>query len=575
MLANAWERQLASATAYRIFQRRFCDAAAMAQKLLVPEAAGFVYEPVFQTDAHTVEVPYKKLQELSAGLHSETLRDGRCLLHVEPWVLSSLARTAMADVNHLFRPGHLRQLQSILEDPEASDNDRLVGRELLKNAVVAAGRQLPSCQDTGTATIVAKKGHLVMTDGKDDEHFSKGIYDAYTKGNLRYSQMAPYGMFKEANTKNNLPAQIEVASYGGSEYEILFIAKGGGSANKTKLLQKTKAILREDAFQEMIMEEVKALGTAACPPYHLSIVVGGLSPDMTMKTVKLLASRDFDGLPREGSASGRAIRDIEWEEKITDLCRKSGIGAQYGGKYFVHDVRVARLPRHGGSCPVGIGVSCSADRQIKARISADGVFLEELEQEPEKYLDVQEQKLSSALHRIDLNANPLQELTKYSVSTRVLLSGTMLVARDIAHAQIQAKLDKGEALPQYLIDHPLFYAGPSKTPEGLPSGSFGPTSAVRMDPYVDKFQSLGGSMIMIGKGNRTNSVTKACKKHGGFYLGTIGGMAAQLTSSAIKRIEVLDMPELGMEAVFKIEVEDFPAFIVIDDKGNDFFASLL
>lgn len=545
---------------------------ALAQQLLAPKAAPFAYEPVFQTDACQEEVPYRRLDDLAGGLKAEQLQDGRTLLHVEPWVLASLAREAFGDVNHLFRPGHLAQLQAILEDPEASNNDRMVGRELLKNAVVSAGRKLPSCQDTGTATVVANRGNLVMTDGQDAQHFSQGIYEAYTQGNLRYSQMAPYGMFEESNTKNNLPAQIDISASAGSAYDILFIAKGGGSANKTKLLQKTKAILREDAFLQFIEEEVTSLGTAACPPYHLSIVVGGLSPDMTMKTVKLLASGHLDGLPREGSPAGRAIRDLEWEAKITEMCRGLGIGAQFGGKYFVHDVRVARLPRHGGSCPVGIGVSCSADRQIRANISEEGVFLEQLEEEPEKYLNVKEQHLSSEVHRIDLNANPREALSEFPVSSRVLLSGSMIVARDIAHAQIKAKLDRGEPMPEYMRTHPLFYAGPSKTPEGMPSGSFGPTSAVRMDPYVDEFQSHGGSLIMIGKGNRTRAVTRACKKHGGFYLGTIGGMAAELSSSCIRSIEVLDMHELGMEAVFRIEVEDFPAFVVVDDKGGDFFA---
>jgi len=412
-----------------------------------------------------------------------------------------------------------------------------------------------------------------MTDGMDAKHFSQGIYDAYTQRSLRYSQMAPLGMFREVNTRNNLPAQIDIAGAPGSSYDMLFIAKGGGSANKTALLQKTKAVLREDAFLEFIEEAIRNLGTGACPPYHLAIVVGGLSPDMTMKAVKMLASHELDGLPREGSAAGRAIRDVEWEGRIAELCRKMGIGAQFGGKYFVHDVRVARLPRHGGSCPIGIGVSCSADRQIRARISREGVFLEELEQNPDKYLTVEEDSLPSEVHRIDLNASPVQELTKYPVSTRLLLSGTILVARDIAHAEIKARLDRGEPMPEYLRRHPIFYAGPAKTPDGMPTGAFGPTTAVRMDPYVDEFQGHGASLIMIGKGNRTKAVTRACKRHGGFYLGTIGGMAAQLAASSIRNMEVLDMHDLGMEAVFKIEVVDFPAFVVVDDKGNDFYSS--
>lgn len=567
----AWAAKGAAAS--RRAARCASDAAALAQKLLVPEAADFSFEPVLQPAAHKTDVPFRKLESLSEGLSSERLRDGRTLLHIEPWVLSSLAKEALTDVNHYFRPGHLGQLKAILEDPEASANDKLVARELLKNAVVAAGRQLPSCQDTGTATVVANRGHLVMTDGNDAEYFSRGIYDAYVNGNLRYSQMAPYSLFEEKNTRNNLPAQIDIMTSAGDSYEMLFLAKGGGSANKTKLHQKTKAILREDAFMEFINEEIRGVGTAACPPYHLSVCVGGLSPEMTMKTVKLLSCRFYDGLPREGSPAGRAIRDLEWEEKITEVCRNSGIGAQYGGKYFVHDVRVARLPRHGGSCPVGISMSCSADRQILARISADGVFLEELERDPDKYLVVDEQSLPAEEHRIDLNKNPLEELSKLPVSTRVLMTGSMLVMRDIAHARVKDMLEKGEPMPQYLRDFPLFYAGPSKTPDGMASGSFGPTSSVRMDPYVPLLQKNGGSLIMIGKGNRSRSVTRSCKKNGGFYLGTIGGMAAQLSSSCIQHVEVLDFHDLGMESVFKIEVEDFPAFIVVDDKGNDFFAS--
>lgn len=545
--------------------------ASKAHQLLAPKSAPFVFEPVFQPEAVSSNTPFRRLEDLSGGLTPEQFSGGK-LLRVAPWVLTSLAHKAFEDVNHLYRPSHLAQLRAILDDPEASANDVLVARELLKNAVVAAGRQLPSCQDTGTATIVATKGHLVMTDGADAAHLSRGVFDAYTQGNLRYSQMAPTSMFSETNTKNNLPAQIEIASGHGGAYDLLFIAKGGGSANKTRLVQKTKAVLNETAFLKFITEEIQGLGTAACPPYHLSIVVGGLSPDMTLKAVKLLASRELDGLPREGSAAGRAIRDVEWEEKITHWCRDFGLGAQFGGKYFVHDVRVARLPRHGGSCPIGIGVSCSADRQVRAKISEDGVFLEQLELEPEKYLSVDDKDLSSDLLRVDLNNNPLEVLTKCPVSSRVLLSGSMLVMRDIAHARIRERLDKGEPLPDYLKKYPLFYAGPSKTPEGLPSGSFGPTSAVRMDPYVEEFQSRGGSLIMVGKGNRTRQVTTSCKKHGGFYLGTIGGMAAQLTSSCIRSIDVVDMADLGMEAVFKIVVEDFPAFVVIDNKGNDFFS---
>uniref|UniRef100_A0A7S4RZ46 fumarate hydratase n=1 Tax=Alexandrium monilatum TaxID=311494 RepID=A0A7S4RZ46_9DINO len=567
--AWAWARPV---SLQRLRGRPFSQGPSAAESILTPKAAPFLFEPVLQPDACKGPTPFRQLKDLSSGLQAERLKDGRTLLHVEPWVLSSLARQAMDDVSHLFRPGHLTQLQEILRDPEASANDRLVGRELLKNAVVSANRHLPSCQDTGTATVVASRGNLLMTDGHDAEHFSRGIYEAYVQGNLRYSQMAPIGMFEEVNTKCNLPAQVDISAGSGNAYDILFIAKGGGSANKTKLLQKTKAVLREDAFLKMMEEEIKALGTAACPPYHLAVVVGGLSPDMTMKAVKLLASHELDGLPRDGSAAGRAIRDLEWEEKITELCRNMGIGAQFGGKYFVHDVRVARLPRHGGSCPIGIGVSCSAHRQIRARISEDGVFLEQLEEEPENYLVVEEGDLGGDVHHVNLDDDPRGALTKLSVSSRVLLTGKMLVARDIAHAKIKARLDEGEPLPQYLREHALFYAGPSKTPEGMPSGSFGPTSAVRMDDYVEEFQRHGGSLIMIGKGNRTRPVTRSCKQHGGFYLGTIGGMAAQLTANCIRAVEVLDMPELGMEAVFRIQVENFPAFIVVDDKGNDFFS---
>jgi len=535
----------------------------------------FKYEELFDYHAVPVATKYRKLT--SDGVSTFQLPTGEKFLKVEGEVLASLSQQAIEDVQHLFRPAHLEQLSSILKDPEASGNDRFVALELLKNACVAAGRVMPSCQDTGTGTVMAKRGSHVLTDGKDEENLSRGIYKAYTEGYLRYSQVAPKSMFHEVNTRTNLPAQIDMMAQNGSTYDFLFVAKGGGSANKTQLLQKTKGTLNEKAFTEFVTEQITNIGTAACPPYHLALVVGGLSGEMTLKTVKLASCKYLDGLPTSGSAGGRAFRDLEWEEKIKNIAHGLGIGASYGGKYFVHDVRVIRLPRHGASCPVGIGVSCSADRQAKAKITEEGVFLEELETEPAKYLpDVQESALEAGgeIVKVDLN-NPMEQnlklLSNYPVKTRLALTGTIIVARDIAHAKMQQMIDEGKGLPDYIKKYPVYYAGPAKTPAGMASGSFGPTTAGRMDPYVDTFQSLGGSMIMIGKGNRSASVTQACKKNGGYYLGSIGGVAATLSSKSIKSVEVLDMEELGMEAVWKIQVEDFPAFMVVDNKGNDFF----
>lgn len=538
-------------------------------------APKFNYEKLFDYDANPVDVKYRKIT--GDGVSTTTTASGEKLLRVETPVLETLSHAAIVDIQHLFRPAHLQCLRKILEDPEASGNDRFVALELLKNACVSAGKIMPSCQDTGTATIMATRGGSVLTDGSDEEYISKGVYRAYTEGYLRYSQVAPMDMFKEVNTRTNLPAQIDMMSKPGHAYEFLYVAKGGGSANKTKLLQKTKSTLNEAAFTEFIKDEITSLGTAACPPYHLAICVGGLSAEQNLKTVKLASCKYLDGLPTSGSKFGRAFRDVEWENKIQKIAQELGIGAQYGGKYFVHDVRVVRLPRHGASCPIGMGVSCSADRQAKAKITEDGVFLEQLETDPAKYLpDVMEKSLEAGgeIVKVDLNKpmhENLQVLSRYPVSTRFSLTGTIIVARDIAHARMQEMINEGQGLPDYIKKYPVYYAGPAKTPAGMPSGSFGPTTSGRMDTYVDSFQSRSGSMIMIGKGNRSPAVTTACKKNGGFYLGSIGGVAATLSQKSIKKVEVLDMEELGMEAVWKIEVEDFPAFMVVDDKGNDFF----
>nr|KAG5696202.1 hypothetical protein BaRGS_021687 [Batillaria attramentaria] len=486
-----------------------------------------------------------------------------------------IAEQAMIDVAHLLRPGHLQQLSKILDDPEASSNDKFVALELLKNANVAAGMILPGCQDTGTAICMGKKGQYVWTEGNDAEAISRGIYNTYTKKNLRYSQVAPLDMYNEVNTKTNLPAQIEIYSTDTDCYDFLFIAKGGGSANKTFLYQQTKALLNPEKLMSFVNEKIKTLGTAACPPYHLAVVVGGTSAEFNLKTVKLASCRYLDGLPEKGNEHGRGFRDRELEQEIHKLTQKTGIGAQFGGRYFCHDVRVIRLPRHGASCPVGIGVSCSADRQIVGQIRQDGVFLEQLETNPVKYLpEVESKDLGGDVVQVNLNqpmAEVLKQLSKHPIRTRLSLSGTLVVARDIAHAKLKERLDSGEGLPQYMKDHPVYYAGPAKTPEGYASGSFGPTTAGRMDSYVDQFQAAGGSMIMLAKGNRSKQVTNACKKYGGFYLGSIGGPAAILAQNCIKKVEVLEYAELGMEAIWRVEVENFPAFIVVDDKGNDFF----
>ncbi|MBB4440622.1 MULTISPECIES: fumarate hydratase [Rhizobium] len=519
--------------------------------------------------------PYRKL----SGDHvSVDTFKGQEILTVEPEGIRLLAETAFADINHLLRPGHLKQLASILDDPEATDNDRFVAYDLLKNANIAAGGVLPMCQDTGTAIIMGKKGRRVWTEGEDTAALARGVMDAYEKKNLRYSQLAPVKMFEEKNTRNNLPAQIDIYEEGTDAYEFLFVAKGGGSANKTFLYQGTPSLLTHDRMIDFLKEKILTLGTAACPPYHLAIVIGGTSAEMNLKTVKLASTRYLDELPTEGSESGHAFRDIEMEKEIHKLTQQMGVGAQFGGKYFCHDVRVIRLPRHGASLPIGLGVSCSADRQAKGRITRDGIFVEQLETDPSKYMpEIDEAKLSESTVRMDLNrpmAEVLAELSRHAVKTRLSLTGTIIVARDLAHAKIRERLEKGEGMPDYLKNHPVYYAGPAKTPVGYASGSFGPTTAGRMDSYVDQFQSFGGSMVMLAKGNRSRAVREACKKHGGFYLGSIGGPAARLAQDCIRKVEVFEYPELGMEAVWKIEVEDFPAFIVIDDKGNDFFQEL-
>jgi len=505
---------------------------------------------------------------------------GRTFLEVEPEALRLLTETAIHDISHYLRASHLAQLRKIIDDPEASGNDRFVALDLLKNASIAAGGVLPLCQDTGTAIVMGKRGRHVLTDGRDAEHISRGVFDAYTRLNLRYSQMAPLTMWEERNTGNNLPAQIEIYAEDpdghADAYKFLFMAKGGGSANKSLLFQETKALLNEKRLLAFLEEKIRGLGTAACPPYHLAIVIGGTSAEYALKAAKYASARYLDTLPTSGSPSGHGFRDLELEEKILKLTQDLGIGAQFGGKYFCHDVRVIRLPRHGASCPVAIAVSCSADRQALAKITPEGIYLEQLETDPARFLpDTTEDQLSDDVVRIDLNRpmpEILAELTKYPVKTRLSLTGPLVVARDIAHAKIAERLDAGEPMPQYMRDHPVYYAGPAKTPEGYASGSFGPTTAGRMDSYVERFQAAGGSLVMLAKGNRSRQVTEACKKYGGFYLGSIGGPAARLAQDCIKKVEVLEYPELGMEAVWKIEVEDFPAFIVVDDKGNDFFA---
>ena len=505
--------------------------------------------------------------------------NGEKILKIDPEGLALLARTAMRDVSFFLRPAHLELVAKILKDPGASDNDKSVALTMLRNAEVAAMGKLPFCQDTGTATIVAKKGQRVWTGVEDEEYLSKGVYDCYTQENLRYSQNAPLTMWDEVNTKCNLPAQIDIYATNSDSYNFLFVAKGGGSANKTYLYQETKAILTPERLLPFMIEKMKGLGTAACPPYHIAWVIGGTSAEANLKNVKLASVKYLDNLPTQGNKLGHAFRDVELEKRLLEETRKLGIGAQFGGANFALDVRVIRMPRHGASCPIGLGVSCSADRNMKAKIDKDGIWLEQLETDPAKYIPAEYKSVNTADGAVAIDLNRpmkeiLAELTKYPVKTRLKLSGTIIVGRDIAHAKLKERLDKGEGLPQYIKDHPIYYAGPAKTPEGMPSGSFGPTTAGRMDPYVDLFQSNGGSMIMIAKGNRSQVVTDSCKKHGGFYLGSIGGPAALLAKENIKKVELLEYPELGMEAIWKIDVVDFPAFILVDDKGNDFFKQL-
>jgi fumarate hydratase class I len=503
--------------------------------------------------------------------------DGQEVLKISSQGLTFLAEQAFKDVSHLLRPSHLKQLTGIFDDPHSSANDRYVALELLKNAVISAEGIFPMCQDTGTAIVIGKKGQRVWTDFSDEEALSAGIYNAYTKGNLRYSQNAPLGMYEEKNSGNNLPAQIELYAAGGDEYRFLFIAKGGGSANKTYLYQETKAVLTPEKLTAFMKEKMKTLGTAACPPYHLAFVIGGTSAEFTLKTVKLATAKYLDNLPTEGSESGHAFRDLQLEDEILKISRELGIGAQFGGTYFCLDTRVIRLPRHGASCPIGLGVSCSADRNIKAKITRQGVFLEKLETDPSKYLPEVEITSKDAV-RVNLNRPMAQirhQLSQYPVATPLLLTGQIVVARDIAHAQLKKRLDSGDRLPDYFKNHIIYYAGPAKTPTGYPSGSFGPTTAGRMDPYVSVFQAQGGSLIMLAKGNRSKPVTDSCKRYGGFYLGSIGGPAARLGKDCITNVDLIEYPELGMEAIYMITVKDFPAFIIVDDKGNDFFEKLL
>jgi fumarate hydratase class I len=501
---------------------------------------------------------------------------GRRLLTVEPAVLTALTAEAMHDIAHFLRPAHLGQLRSIIDDPLASPNDRFVALDLLRNANIAAAGVLPMCQDTGTAIVMGKRGRHVLTDGRDEEAIARGVHDAYTRLNLRYSQLAPLTMWDERNTGSNLPAQIEIYADGDEAYKFLFMAKGGGSANKSYLYQETKALLNPARMMRFLEEKLRLIGTAACPPYHLAIVVGGTSAEYALKTAKYASAKYLDALPTSGSATGHGFRDLELEAEVLELTRDFGIGAQFGGRYFCHDVRVVRLPRHGASCPVAIAVSCSADRQALGKVTADGVFLERLERDPARFLpDVTDADVDDTVVQIDLN-RPMDairaELSRYPVKTRLSLTGPLVVARDIAHAKIAERLDAGEPMPQYLRDHAVYYAGPAKTPEGLASGSFGPTTAGRMDSYVERLQAAGGSFVMLAKGNRSKQVTEACQRYGGFYLGSIGGPAARLAQDCIRKVEVLEYPELGMEAVWRIEVVDFPAFVVVDDKGNDFFA---
>ena len=533
----------------------------------------FQYQPMFPVGADKTEY------ELITSDYVHTVDcNGHQMLQVEPEALRILAERAMHDVAFYLRPAHQEQVASILSDPEASDNDKFVALTFLRNAEVSALGQLPFCQDTGTAIILGKKGQNVWTGACDEEYLSHGVYDTYTRYNLRYSQNAPLDMYREVNTGCNLPAQIDLMATEGDEYKFLFIAKGGGSANKTYLYQETKALLTEERLFPFLVDKMRSLGTAACPPYHIAFVIGGTSAEANLKTVKLASAKYYDELPTEGNELGHAFRDLDMEQRLLEATHEIGLGAQFGGKYFAHDIRVIRMPRHGASCPVGLGVSCSADRNVRAKINKEGLWIERLEKHPARLIpEAMRHGTEGEVVKVDLN-RPMDEIRKqlsqYPVSTRLSLSGTIVVGRDIAHAKLKERLDRGEELPQYIKDHPIYYAGPAKTPEGMPSGSFGPTTAGRMDPYVDLFQSHGGSLIMIAKGNRSQQVTDACKAHGGFYLGSIGGPAAILAKESIKHVECLEYPELGMEAIWRIEVEDFPAFILVDDKGNDFFQQI-
>ncbi len=540
---------------------------------VTPPIPAYRHTPLFPLGKDNT--PYRKLDV--TGVRTEKVL-GRDVLVVPEQALKTLAEEAYADINHYLRPGHLQQLRNILEDAEASDNDKFVAFDFLKNANIAAGGTLPMCQDTGTCIIMGKRGRNVWVEGNDEAALAEGARDAYLKKNLRYSQLAPLSMFEETNTKSNMPAQVELYADGDDEYKFLFVAKGGGSANKTFLFQATPSILTRDRMLSFLKEKVLTLGTAACPPYHLAIVIGGTSAELNLKTVKLASCRYYDTLPTKGSEDGHAFRDLEMEQEVLKMTQSLGVGAQFGGKYFCHDVRVIRLPRHGASLPIGLGVSCSADRQAVGKITKDGVFLEELEHNPAKYLpEIDESTLGGAVVQIDLN-RPMDEIRKtlsqYPIKTRLSLTGTMVVARDLAHGKLRERLEQGKGLPDYFKNHPVYYAGPAKTPAGYASGSFGPTTAGRMDSYIDQFQEAGGSLIMVAKGNRSPAVREACKKHGGFYLGSIGGAAANLAEHCIKKVEAIEFHELGMEAIWRIEVENFPAFIIIDDKGNDFFQAL-
>ncbi len=544
-----------------------------------PAAPDFAYRDTYQLGSNgpspDESTTYRKLTSDYVSTFSAGNLD---FLKIEPEAIRLLTATAMYDMAHLLRPGHLQQLRNILDDPEASPNDRFVATELLKNANIAAGGIFPGCQDTGTAIIKGKKGQLVFTGYDERELITQGVFDTYQTANLRYSQMAPLDLFTEVNTGTNLPAEIKIEAVPGDEFSFLFIAKGGGSANKSFLFQQTRALLNPKKLLDFLDEELRKIGTAACPPYHLAVVIGGSSSEHTLEVAKLASTRYLDSLPTTGDASGRAFRDLEWEQRILELTQNFGIGAQFGGKYFCHDVRVVRLFRHGASCPVGIAVSCSADRQVLGKITRDGIYLEQLESDPARFLpEAADDSLSEEVVHINLD-RPMSEiraeLSRYPVKTRLSLTGTLVVARDIAHAKLKERLDNGEPMPNYFVKYPIYYAGPAKKPEGEPSGSFGPTTAGRMDTYVDQFQAAGGSLVMLAKGNRSRQVVDACARHGGFYLGSIGGPGARQGQDAIHKVEVLEYPELGMEAIWRIEVENFPAFIVIDDKGNDFFADV-